>query len=754
MKYIHSLIALLLIAGQACGAAYVSTATGNWSDQTKWRLNPSDGSDGNDGYPGDGDTATINHAVTVTADQTVGSSPADQTTMVLTIGSAGKLTIAAAVALTVRGNVYNNAGSSGAPANGIEWGAGSSLIMDGSQASNQAYVLKGGQFAKYYARGTSGSHALMNSLSGAGLAKFTLESANHGNTFDAEYLDFARLGDDSNKALVSIARTGNYSTSTIFKFCTWDACGATDFGLYDSGATVSLQDCSVTNSAETGTHAAQFNGKVGNTTSEITRCVFTCPVIFNPAAGFTVTSSYFHNKISIAGGSIASETAIRSFEGNFVRWPTASANNWDGGATDSYWSSDGAVVNISFLNWNALYAARTIQGCLFDSTGTNSAGDIIFPYGHATAASLTFTNNLFLPNASGVSSGKLLSLFTRYSTGTARPNGANPCVVTGTSTTWTAANGIKAGDAFKTTADGTWVTIASVDSATQITLTAAYPSGDPGSAVAYEIDTGSLTRLVCDHNTVCSVSYGRQSETGIIGIGEGDRGFTGNITSFKSNIAFTPSGKTGGFKLVRQQSNKQDIASASACDYNWGSGLDAGDESGFNSDGYYCWTDYRTAAMFSTGTPDSHGGNGDPGFVDPTRNMVLYDSAATGLNNSATAWSGASVEYSVGEIVSNSDAAYFGDATINYRCIVAHTSGASTEPGVGASWRTNWEPATLFRLRSDPTLIPTMIAWVKAGFAPTNSTLKNAGHDGVTIGAVEGVFGDLLKAHHGGMLAM
>jgi hypothetical protein len=46
------------------------------------------------------------------------------------------------------------------------------------------------------------------------------------------------------------------------------------------------------------------------------------------------------------------------------------------------------------------------------------------------------------------------------------------------------------------------------------------------------------------------------------------------------------------------------------------------------------------------------------------------------------AWSGSSVAYAVNTIVSNGG--------VNYLCIVAHTSGASTEPGVGASWQTNW----------------------------------------------------------------
>lgn len=46
------------------------------------------------------------------------------------------------------------------------------------------------------------------------------------------------------------------------------------------------------------------------------------------------------------------------------------------------------------------------------------------------------------------------------------------------------------------------------------------------------------------------------------------------------------------------------------------------------------------------------------------------------------AWSGSSVSYAVNVIVSNGGT--------NYLCIVAHTSGSSTEPGVGASWETNW----------------------------------------------------------------
>ncbi len=46
-----------------------------------------------------------------------------------------------------------------------------------------------------------------------------------------------------------------------------------------------------------------------------------------------------------------------------------------------------------------------------------------------------------------------------------------------------------------------------------------------------------------------------------------------------------------------------------------------------------------------------------------------------------SAWQ-TSAGYVVGDFVVNS--------SVNYYCIAAHTSGSSTEPGVGASWETNW----------------------------------------------------------------
>ena len=238
---------------------------------------------------------------------------------------------------------------------------------------------------------------------------------------------------------------------------------------------------------------------------------------------------------------------------------------------------------------------------------------------------------------------------------------------------------------------------------------------------------GTTGTVDIEHNTAAVNGVG---QTGTY-CGENGGGVAGQLTSFKSNIFWTPTGDVngGGYKLMRHgASSVQDIASAANCDYNWGWNLAPG-------------TGYAGNAtpVFSTGTPDTNGGSGDPGFVDPTRNLIRFDIDYL-ANSAATAWADATA-YAVGDVVSASDADYFGGETINWRCITAHTSAAANstngKPGDVSGFRTNWEPMSLYRLREDPTRIADLLEWVRAGFAVTNPSLQDAGHDGVTIGAGE-----------------
>ena len=67
------------MAPKASAASITSAQSGNWSDGSTWL---------GGAVPGAGDTATLANVVTVGADVVIGNSPADQTTMVLSIAAA------------------------------------------------------------------------------------------------------------------------------------------------------------------------------------------------------------------------------------------------------------------------------------------------------------------------------------------------------------------------------------------------------------------------------------------------------------------------------------------------------------------------------------------------------------------------------------------------------------------------------------------------------------------------------------------
>jgi hypothetical protein len=151
-------------------------------------------------------------------------------------------------------------------------------------------------------------------------------------------------------------------------------------------------------------------------------------------------------------------------------------------------------------------------------------------------------------------------------------------------------------------------------------------------------------------------------------------------TSFKSNIGWTPAGKTGGYLWNRDAGTVQDILAAANATHNWTWNTAAGNEGGgYNHNG--------DVALFSTGAP-ADAGSGDPLFVDSTRNLATWDASLGGLGTVVNALAELSK--------------------------VADASG----------WDPDYNVAAL-------------LVWVKAGSAPRNKQLYNRGHDGRTLGAVE-----------------
>jgi hypothetical protein len=173
-----------------------------------------------------------------------------------------------------------------------------------------------------------------------------------------------------------------------------------------------------------------------------------------------------------------------------------------------------------------------------------------------------------------------------------------------------------------------------------------------------------------EHNTYCAGYQGGA-------VGESYAGYTGMVTSFRSNFAWNDPTLSRGFKLYDSgydqpggDNNVPDLVTAANCDYNGGWNVSSG---GSNGKGYH-------ALEFTSGSPGAHDVDVNPLFVDYARDFLSWDASLGGAGTVASAQA---------------------------------------------------------RLKADPTLIGTsLIPYVRAGFAPQNPLLATAAHDGTTIGAV------------------
>ena len=272
---------------------------------------------------------------------------------------------------------------------------------------------------------------------------------------------------------------------------------------------------------------------------------------------------------------------------------------------------------------------------------------------------------------------------------------------------------------------------------------------------AYGDDAGTLTSITggfngstvdVQHNTYYAGSQGGN-------YGETGENSAGTIAAWKNNIAWddTPGSPRGHVlqdvgHITSSSGLVTDVASPANADYNCGYNLQATYASAtwFTNQG----KGYQGA--FSA-TPGAHDLATNPNFVDSTRNAATFDSAY--LGNAPGAWSAQANGhvFNPGDVASDSSLAYYNGAVINYRCILAHSKSASTRPAA-SGWRVYWEFAGYERLRqaifagstiTDSALgltnadyLTALRAWIRAGFAPKNASLKNAGSDGADIGAV------------------
>ena len=628
-------------------AARASTQAGNWSDSATWGGNPA---------PGVGDTASIGHVVTVDANATVGTSPNDVTTYVVTITTNGQVIIPTGITLTVYGNFYCNP-TSGSAAVSLQINGTGRLLFDGSPVSpTRSYNLRCVTRARVRLAGTDNvNRAVIEAASAGGFCQIQLDG-NSPNLDDWNFATIIRAGNATNLATGnSIFGTYNWAgsgQSISWTNVTFDNCGEILLNAVSDAASITLNNVQhYSANKSSSTQGIQIRAQAGpGVAVTLTDCIFDTSVYFNGSQWMSVHNCYFGYSLRNAVGN----TGFASSSNLFVVNRFVTSRTWYGSFGDAYWFHYAADNLNYFIN------------SFIPTSGADEIADMILDYGNTSPEEPDGLAISTMPTGMHYSVKRVFNL----------PDSAG-------------------------VSSGAWFNV--------------YPLDNSGTC-SFE------------HNTI--VSARGSGGANCLKVGE-RTARTGFITSYQSNLIWTPSGKVGGFKIERHAlSSVQDTVSAANADYNWGWNLAAGSEgNGYNVGG--------GSAFFSTGTPDVNGGSGDPEFVDPTRNLIRFDIDYLG-NSPATAWADVTA-YAVGDVVSASDADYFGGETINWRCVLAHTSAAANatngKPGDVSGFRTNWEPMSMYRLREDTSRIAELMTWVKEGYSVQNASLNNAGHDGLTIGA-------------------
>lgn len=792
LRRISAILILLLWAGYTHAAARTTSRAGPWSDSDTW---------GGSTPPGNGDSATINHAVTVTADTTVGTSGAAGTVDVLvdaTGGKTGALTINSGYTLTVRGDTQlaDSVLTLGS-------GTGNATYKFGNGGSAQRYLIKLGNGASQTNtrvvsdQSTTRKTITKESSAGnGGIQRYTASSSVYGGV-SLYSVDISSLG------------TSTFSTSTNAIECIPNG-ASQEFRLYDctltsSGAlytpssvpanrNLNIQRTRIItplNSLSSSTNVLLLT--TAATTGER---VFTdngmkdSSVVFATSlGGFTIKNNQFgrwdYNSI------ITDFTASTEVRNNFISNPalqTLSLGLPGDTIYDTVYFANPATTQSVAIQGTSLASSSgnvTFDGLVMQQTLGSEETDAFIPPSGGTSGPWTYKlrrlitclNSRGKPSMNGLSShgNNKTSVDVEHCTAGTTDNSSpssNAFFAHNHGATYIGHANFVA--SYKDNLIFSPATLSSYGWALTHfgSLTGPTPSGlHYGTADA----TSTTTTINCTGKSWPTTATEQFSASGgakvvITVSGSGDPP-VGEVRDVSSNTA-TSVTVSSPFSAAPDSGSCQfrvfvvDTIAAANADYNAmynvrnGTVYDSNGSNGISKHGY---EGMSCTSPSTIGTHDLDLGTGSgitsagPKFVDPTRgphNFTRY-LLEQGLSSEPSAWV-TSTSYSVGNRVKNSNASWFNNESLWYRCIAAHTSGSTTEPGVGASWRTNWEfdfldivntqtaaAATITDSSlglSSASYIKAMYTWVRAGWAPTNTALRNAAHDGTTPGAVEGQF--------------
>lgn len=342
-------------------AAITTQANGFWDVSGTWTGGT---------IPGNGDTVTLNHTVTVRDSRIVGVSPAAGAgTPAMQINAA--FTITAAGTLTCRGDVQLS---------GVTFTNSGIFEFDAHLAGVPAtalYIFQIGHFPSDAAAilipsGSSGAHCVFRSNAGGAHGRFTNNGNDHSGQVQGSWGDFQSIGDASNPAIAPLLGNGDTFSLTD---CTFDSsCGSIGNNATSGGN----NDCNiallrVTMDGATGGIAYQIPiGAPTTGTRSMKFCYMTNFVDFGHIENWVIEDS----TLAVLYTYIGSGTWTSFLRVFLATTDPLAIVEFSGVVTDCYYIRVGNQNNPHFFD--TVNASSRVTGTVFECPdGTDGSGDCV-----------------------------------------------------------------------------------------------------------------------------------------------------------------------------------------------------------------------------------------------------------------------------------------------------------------------------------------------------------------------------------------
>jgi hypothetical protein len=360
-----------------------STAAGNWNNAAIWSCGQ---------VPTFANTCSVGHAVEVTDTRQCGTSPADQTTMALTVNTPGSLTVRDGGNLTVRGNIRQNAAPITVEGSGV-------LEVDGSVSgtsyrwqmgtasnqSNTAYLAISGA--------SLSSRAGIRSNAGGPNAFLERGSGTTGNGAVRCSNGFIqRFGSSSVPAIL-------YSPTHSLFDMTWNRCLVTDSGLIDmtgvphAGAVLDIQNSTLRGCLDTA-GCIEVRGTAFTTGRCVLRglVVEDAPLLTSSWTGCSLEEIFARNRITGAAGSPSLWRNIvhRNSQSSAGGHPLGTGTTYE----DTYWLCREGNTNCHFVGTPTSGVGLCVR-CIAESLNDKNNGDL---FNGGSGISLTVRDSISLPS--------------------------------------------------------------------------------------------------------------------------------------------------------------------------------------------------------------------------------------------------------------------------------------------------------------------------------------------------------------------